>query len=202
MKAIGYVRVSTREQDEEVQLKAIKEFLETKGFELVKIYVDKGEPGAKPFIDRPSASQLVKEIDILKPDFVVAWSLDRLGRTMLDTMNTVLMLEERNVKVLTIKEEFLQTLDPNIRKLILSILAWVAEYERRRIRERQEEAWKQGKIKGRPKKINDEIILQYYQKYRRYGNKKYIWLRLCEDYKQSVISYDRFLKRLKQLLRN
>lgn len=201
MRAVGYVRVSTREQDEEVQFRAIEDFVKGRGFNLIKIYIDKGESGAKPFVDRPSASQLLDEIDILKPDFVVAWSLDRLGRTMLDTMNTILMLEERGVKVLTIKEEFLQTLDPNIRKLILSILAWVAEYERRRIRERQEEAWRQGKIKGRPKKVSDEVILQYYQKYRRYGNKKYIWLRLCEDYKQSI-SYDRFLKRLKHLLKN
>ncbi|MEM2739684.1 MAG: recombinase family protein [Candidatus Bathyarchaeia archaeon] len=201
MGAVGYVRVSTREQDEEVQLKAIERFLEARGFELIKVYVDKGESGAKPFIDRPSALQLLEELDILKPGFVVAWSLDRLGRSMLDTMNTVLMLEEKGVKVLTIKEEFLQTLDPNIRKLILSILAWVAEYERRRIKERQEEAWRQGKTKGRPKKISDEIILQYYQKYRRYGNKKYIWLRLCEDCKQSI-SYDRFLRRLKQLLKS
>ncbi|MDW8061214.1 MAG: recombinase family protein [Nitrososphaerota archaeon] len=201
MKAVCYVRVSTREQDEEIQLKAIEDFVAKRGFELMKIYVDKGESGVKQFMDRPSASKLLKEIDLLKPDFVVAWSLDRLGRTMLDTMNTVLMLEEKGVKVVTIKEEFLQTLDPNIRKLVLSILAWVAEYERRRIRERQEEAWRQGKVKGRPKKISDELILQYYQKYRRYGNKKYIWLRLCEDCKQSI-SYDRFLRRLKRLLKS
>jgi DNA invertase Pin-like site-specific DNA recombinase len=84
---------------------------------------------------------------------------------MLDTMNTVLELESRGIRVITVKEEFLQTLDPNIRKLILSILSWVAEYERKRIRERQEEAWKQGKQKGRPPKVSDDIILKYYKQY-------------------------------------
>jgi len=83
----------------------------------------------------------------------------------LDTMSVVLGLESRGIRVITLKEEFLQTLDPNIRKLILSILSWVAEYERRRIRERQEEAWKMGKPRGRPRKVNDETILRYFKQY-------------------------------------
>lgn len=69
---------------------------------------------------------------------------------MLDTLNTVIELENRGYKVITVKEEWLQTLDDNIRKLVLSILSWVAEFERKRIRERQEEAWRMGKQKGSP----------------------------------------------------
>ena len=150
MKAVAYIKVSTKEQDEEVQRKAIEEFAKQRGIAVLKYYVDKGESSAKPFKSRPSAQLLLQELDKLKPDCIIAWSLDRLGRTMLDTLNTVIELENRGYKVITVKEEWLQTLDDNIRKLVLSILSWVAEFERKRIRERQEEAWRMGKQKGSP----------------------------------------------------
>ena len=165
MRCVAYVRVSTREQDEEVQRSAIEEFARSRGLDVLAWYVDKGESGAKPFRDRPGASRLLEDLRKLQPQCVLAWSIDRLGRSMLDTMNTILELESHGIRVVTVKEEFLQTLDPNIRKLILSILSWVAEYERRRIRERQEEAWRQGKRKGRPPKVSDDVLLRYYSKY-------------------------------------
>jgi len=165
MKAVAYIRVSTAEQDETTQRRAIEQFAEERGIEILEWYVDKGESGAKLFKDRPNARRLLEELDKLKPEAIVSWSLDRLGRTMLDTLNTVIKLENEGYKVITIKEEWLQTLDDNIRRLVLSILAWVAEFERRRIRERQEEAWRQGKQKGRPPKVTDEEIERYIKRY-------------------------------------
>ena len=198
MRCVAYIRVSTKEQDEEVQRKAIREFAKQRGIEVVEWYIDKGESGAKSFRERPQARKMLEELETVKPDCVVAWSLDRLGRTMLDTLNTVIKIENRGVKVITVKEEWLQTLDNNIRKLILSILAWVAEFERRRIRERQEEAWAQGKQKGRPPKVSDEVILRYLKKYQGLS-KKDIWKIMSKD--GFEISYDRFLRRLKKLER-
>jgi DNA invertase Pin-like site-specific DNA recombinase len=115
-------------------------------------------------------------------------------------MNTILELESHGVRVITVKEEFLQTLDPNIRKLILSILSWVAEYERRRIRERQEEAWRQGKQKGRPPKVSDHVIKQYYKQYvvERGLSVRDMWKIMDKD--GYHISYDRLLKRIKKLI--
>jgi len=139
---------------------------------------------------------MLEELKTVKPDCIVAWSLDRVGRTMLDTLNTVIKMENRGVKVITVKEEWLQTLDDNIRKLILSILAWVAGFERRRIRERQEEAWARGKQKGRLPKVSDEVIKKYIAKYRGLS-KKDIWKIMSKD--GFEISYDRFLRRLKKL---
>jgi DNA invertase Pin-like site-specific DNA recombinase len=165
MRCVAYIRVSTKEQDEEVQRRGLEEFARARGIEVVKWYVDKGESGAKLFRDRPSASQLLAELDSLKPDCILVWAIDRLGRGMLDTVSTILMLESKGVRVISKKEEFLQMLDPNIRKLILSIFAWVAEFERQRIRERQEEAWRQGKQKGRPAKAPLEVVKQYLKKY-------------------------------------
>jgi DNA invertase Pin-like site-specific DNA recombinase len=196
MKCVAYVRVSTKEQDEEIQKKAIEEFIRTKNMEIIKWYIDKGESGAKLFKERPAASQLLKEINELKPDCIISWSLDRLGRTMLDTLNTIMEFESKGIKIITIKEEWLQTLDSNIRKLIISILSWIAEFERRRIRERQEEAWRQGKQKGRPQKVSDGVILQYIKKYQGLS-KKAIWKLLKAD--GYDISYDRFIKRIKRI---
>jgi len=165
MRCVAYIRVSTKEQDEEVQRRGLEEFAKARGTEILKWYVDKGESGAKPFRERPSASQLLEELGSLKPECILVWAIDRLGRGMLDTVSTILMLEQRGVRVISKKEEFLQMLDPNIRKLILSIFAWVAEFERQRIRERQEEAWRQGKQRGRPPKVPPETIKQYLKRY-------------------------------------
>lgn len=165
VRAVAYIRVSTREQDEEVQRKAIEEFARARGIEIIKWYVDKGESGAKTFRDRPSARLLLDELDVLKPDIVIGWALDRFGRTMLDTLNTVINLENRGYKVVTVREEWLQTLDDNMRRLVLAILSWVAEFERKRMRERQEEAWAQGKQKGRPPKLKNEELEYYIRKY-------------------------------------
>jgi DNA invertase Pin-like site-specific DNA recombinase len=200
MKCITYIRVSTKEQDEDVQKRAIEEFAKSRGVEILEWYVDKGESGAAPFKSRPAADKLLKDLERLKPECVLSWSIDRLGRSMLDTMNTILELESKGVRVITVKEEFLQTLDPNIRKLILSILSWVAEYERRRIRERQEEAWKHGKQKGRPPKVSDHVIKQYYKQYvaERGLSVRDMWKIMRAD--GHDISYDRLLKRIRKLV--
>ncbi|MEM2201822.1 MAG: recombinase family protein, partial [Ignisphaera sp.] len=120
---------------------------------------------AKPFIERPMARQLLQKIDEQKVDAVIVWSIDRLGRTMLDTLNTIQTLESKGIKVISIKEEWLQTLDDSVRRLVLSILSWVAEFERKRIRERQIEAWSQGKQKGRPRKLKLETVEKYLKRY-------------------------------------
>ena len=198
MKCVAYIRVSTREQDEEIQRKSIEEFCKSRGISILGFYIDKGESGRKIFIDRPSAGQLLEDIERIKPSCIVSWSLDRLGRTMVDTLNTVLEFEKKGVKVLTVKEEWLQTLDDNIRRLVLSILSWVAEFERRRIRERQEEAWRMGKQKGRPPKVRDDVILKYLKRYQGLS-KKDIW-RIMKSNGHDI-SYDRFLKRLKKLVK-
>jgi DNA invertase Pin-like site-specific DNA recombinase len=196
MRCVAYIRVSTKEQDEEVQRKGLEEFAKARNIEILKWFVDKGESGAKPFRERPSASQLLEELGSLKPECILVWAIDRLGRGMLDTVSTILMLESRGVKVFSKREEFLQMLDPNIRKLILSIFAWVAEFERQRIRERQEEAWRQGKQRGRPPKASLEIVKQYLKKYPNLTLKDIWKLMKADGYS---ISYRTLLQKVKVL---
>ena len=199
VRALAYIRVSSREQDEQVQRRALEEFASERGIEVVKWYVDKGESGAKPFRSRPSASRLLAELEQLKPEAIVVWSIDRLGRTMLDTLSTILDFEDKGVKVISVKEEWMQALDSNVRKLILSIISWVAEFERKRIRERQEEAWRAGKQKGRPPKVRDEIIRRYLERYLPKGlSLMDIWRILKGD--GFDIHYETFRRRANRLL--
>ena len=160
MKAVAYVRVSTSIQDEENQVKAIMDFARGRNLEIVKFYVDKEVSGSKPFKSRAAASRLLAELEQVKPDALIVFTVDRIGRDMKDALDTILSLEERGVKVISVREEWLQTLDQNIRKLILSILLWASEFEKRRLRERQEAAWNAGKRKGRPEIVlpADEIL--------------------------------------------
>ncbi|MEM2410114.1 MAG: recombinase family protein [Thermofilaceae archaeon] len=165
LRAYAYVRVSTREQDEEAQRRAIEEFCRARGIEVAGWFVDRGESGAKRFEERPEAARLLDAVKEGGCRAVVVFAIDRLGRSMYDTVETVRRLEEAGVRVLSVREEFLQTLDEGVRKLLLSILAWVAEQERRRIRERQEAAWAAGKQKGRPRKLKSETIEKYLKRY-------------------------------------
>jgi len=201
MRCVAYIRVSTKELDENIQMSSIMEFSKSRGIEILEWYIDKDVSGAIPFSQRPEASRLLQDLNRLKPECIVSWSVDRIGRTMMDTLNTIINLEDKGVKVITIKEEFLQTLDQNIRRLILSILSWVAEFERRRMRERQEEAWRQGKQKGRPRKVSDSTILKYYKTYvvERGISMKDMWKIMRGD--GIDISYSRLKERIRDLKR-
>jgi len=194
VKAFAYIRVSTREQDEDIQRKAIEEFACRNGIEIVEWFIDKGVSGSLPFSQRPSSQQLLSRLDSV--DSIVVWSIDRLGRSMLDTLNTIQTLESKGIKVISIKEEWLQTLDDSVRRLVLSILSWVAEFERKRIRERQIEAWSQGKQKGRPRKLKLETVEKYLK---RYNNMKLkdIWKIMKVD--GINISYNTLRRYVKEL---
>ncbi|MEM1898952.1 MAG: recombinase family protein [Zestosphaera sp.] len=108
---------------------------------------------------------MVKDLEAERVDTVVVGSVDRLGRSTIDTLNTVIELGNKGIRVLSVKEEWLQTLDENVRKLLLSVLAWFAEFERKRIRGRQLEAWSLGKQKGGPRKLKPEVVERYLKKY-------------------------------------
>jgi len=86
-------------------------------------------------------------------DVVVVWALDRLGRSMGDVVANVLELERIGVDLLSAREPWLDTTGP-VRSLLVSVFAWVAEWERRRLVERTNagiaRARAEGKQLGRP----------------------------------------------------
>ncbi|BAA30274.1 recombinase family protein [Pyrococcus horikoshii] len=196
MKAVAYIRVSTKEQDENNQRQAILEFAKKKNIEILGWFIDKGVSGTRKFREREGAQTLMNYIKTNKVDAIIVFAIDRLGRNMEDTVNTIKELEMQGVRVISVKEDFLQTMNPEIRKLILSILSWFAEFERNRIRERQLAAWEAGKQKGRPPKLTDATLKKYLKKYPDLTIRS-LWKIMKAD--GIDISYDWLRKRIKRI---
>lgn len=151
----GYVRVSSRDQNEERQIKALKDF--TKELENQNIYVDK-ESG-KDF-NREKYQEL-KRI-LRKGDTLIIKELDRLGRNK-DGIKEELDYFKKNkirVKILNIPTTLMDLPEENewvfdmINNIMIEVLGAIAEEERNKIRTRQREgieiAKAAGKYKGRP----------------------------------------------------
>ena len=145
---IGYARVSTEEQNLDLQRQGLREA----GCE--RLYEDKGISGAT--IDRPALRRALKSA---KPgDVLVVWKLDRLGRDLRDLVNLAHQLTIKGIgfKVLEGQGAEIDTTTANGR-LIFGIFAALAEFERELISERTKAgmaaAKRAGKHVGRPRKL-------------------------------------------------
>ena len=145
---IGYVRVSTEEQNEARQLKSMKEN------EIEKIFIDK-QSGKN--MNRPAFKEMM---DFVRADDVLyVESYSRLARNTKDLLNIVDELASKGVKFVSLKEN-VDTTTPQ-GKLVFSIFASLAEFERDQLIQRQKEgiaiAKKEGKYKGRkPISVDNE----------------------------------------------
>lgn len=148
-KRVGYVRVSTLDQNESRQLE---------GVQLDKRFVDKasGKDTKRPELQ--AALEYLRDGDVL-----VVHSMDRLARNLDDLRRTVTELTTRGVVVEFVKERLTFTSEDNaMSKLLLSVMGAFAEFERSLIRERQREgitlAKKAGVYKGRKPSLTPERI--------------------------------------------
>lgn len=149
---IGYARVSTDDQNANMQIDALK----AAGCDL--IFQDFGISGA--VVDRP---ELNKALAALNPgDSLVVWRLDRLGRSMLHLLEIVNGLKARNVRLCSLTES-IDTGTP-IGELLLHVLGALAQFERQLMRERCragiDAAKRRGKHLGRPRKLSPERLAQ------------------------------------------
>lgn len=145
---IGYARVSTQGQQD--SLSSQQNALETYGCE--KVFTDQLS-GAKS--DRPG---LVAALDYAREgDSIVVTRLDRLGRSTVDILRTVQDLDARSITIEALDTK-LDTRTPAGR-LVLSVLASMAEFERNLIVERTREglahARAQGRVGGRRSKLDE-----------------------------------------------
>ena len=154
----GYVRVSTRDQNEARQLVAMKEF----GVPDDCVYMDK--QSGKDF-NRPKYQELIQ---CLQPnDVLVVKSIDRLGRNYEDILEQWrLITKEKQAAIVVIDMPLLDTRQGKdltgtlIADIVLQLLSYVAETERNFIRQRQAEgiaaAKARGQRFGRPEKERSE----------------------------------------------
>ena len=164
--AYAYVRVSLREEDPENQRLAIRAWASANGYSVARFFEDVGVSGAVPPWQRPGFRELLEAVK-QAPRPVLIYELSRLGRTFYETLEALRQLEELGAPVIAVspKESFLQSLDPEVRKLVIAIFTWVAERERELLRQRTREgmlrAKAQGKHVGRPpKRIDMNLVMQ------------------------------------------
>jgi DNA invertase Pin-like site-specific DNA recombinase len=127
VRQLGYTRVSTSSQDAQLQLDA----LVAAGVQKRDVFADVTS-GSKTAIERPGMKRLLEYAQ--EGDTVVVWRVDRLGGSLIDVLNTVTLLRDRGVHVRSIADG----IDPatSTGRMMLNMLATLAEYERELIVER------------------------------------------------------------------
>ena len=130
----GYIRVSTNLQDHTRQEKALLEY----GILAENIFADVGS--GKDF-NRPQYQKLINKV-IKAGDTLVITSLDRLGRDMkLILENYNLIVDTRGVTLISLEQHELNSTNPILKTVMLSIYTMLADIERKTMLERQRQAY-------------------------------------------------------------
>ena len=133
-RAALYVRVSTDRQTVENQIAALSKIAEARGWQIVATFNDAGISGAKGRKDRPGLDQMLREAQRGKFDVVMAWAIDRIGRSLVDLLNTIETLSACGVD-LYLDQQSIDTTTP-MGKLMFQVTGAFAEFERSMIRQR------------------------------------------------------------------
>ena len=152
---IGYIRVSSFDQNPERQLEQV---------EVSKVFTDKA---SGKDTERPALEELLAFVR--EGDTVVVHSMDRLARNLDDLRRLVQQLTKRGVRIEFVKECLTFTgEDSPMANLLLSVMGAFAEFERALIRERQREgialAKQRGAYRGRKKSLSLEQVLELQQR--------------------------------------
>jgi site-specific DNA recombinase len=133
-----YMRVSSEEQRDretiEIQREFLPEYCRLYGLEVAQTYADDGVSGTIPLHERPEGRRLLEDAKEGKFSTLLVYRLDRLGRSLLVTVEAHDRLQALGVALKSATEP-IDTSNPSGR-LIFQMLASFAEYERETIRER------------------------------------------------------------------
>jgi DNA invertase Pin-like site-specific DNA recombinase len=148
---IGYARVSTQDQNLDLQLDA----LDRAGAEKVFTDTASGATAARPGLDEALSH-------LRSGDTLVVWKLDRLGRSLRHLIDTIQALSNRGIGFKSLQES-IDTTTPG-GKLVFHVFGALAEFERDLIRERTNAGLKsaraRGRKGGRPKSLTDKQLKQ------------------------------------------
>jgi DNA invertase Pin-like site-specific DNA recombinase len=142
---IGYARVSTQEQNLDLQKDALKKA----GCEKIVVDVASGKNETRAGLEK------LREV-MRKGDVIVVWRLDRLGRSLRHLIDVMTELEGQGIGFQSLQEEINTTTSGG--KLVFHIFGALAEFERNLIKERTTAGLKaaraRGRRGGRPKRLN------------------------------------------------
>jgi DNA invertase Pin-like site-specific DNA recombinase len=146
MRAAIYLRVSTKEQTTENQRRELQAVAERRGFEVVEVYEDHGISGSKGRDKRPAFDKLHKDASRRHFDVVMAWSVDRLGRSLQDLV--AFMEHTKACKVdMYLHQQGLDTTTPAGR-MMYGMLSVFSAFEREMIVERVVSGMARAKAQG------------------------------------------------------
>jgi DNA invertase Pin-like site-specific DNA recombinase len=151
-----YSRVSTASQNTENQVRELRQVAERHGWQVVAEFSDPGISGAKGRDQRPGLEAMMQAVTRREIEMVMAWSVDRLGRSLQNLVEILGELHGKRVD-LYLHQQGLDTSTP-AGKALFQMMGVFAEFERAIIRERVrsglDRAKAQGKRLGRPRNDN------------------------------------------------
>lgn len=132
-RAAVYVRVSTAEQNSELQLRGIQNYANRQAWEIVETYEDTIS-GAKA--RRPGLDTLLADARGRRFQCLLVWKLDRFGRSLVDCLNNIRTLEEHGIRFIAVTQGLDTDMQNPASRFLLHVLGAAAEFERSLIRER------------------------------------------------------------------
>src|SRR3989441_13326961 len=155
MKAAIYARVSTTDQNCELQLAELREYIRRHGWENTVEYVDTGWSGAKA--SRPEFDRLMKDASQREFDAILCWKLDRFGRSLLHCKTALQDLQAHGVRFIATSQNIDTDESNPAARFLLHILMAAAEFERELIRERSMAGLKRYRGQEAAGKVGKEI---------------------------------------------
>ena len=116
MKAAVYARVSSDSQDVDLsisaQLRAIREYANKHGYEIVREYVDQAESGRSA--SRPQFKEMIAIAKLKSPPFqaILVWKLNRFARSRVDSVTYKTLLKNKGIRVISINEHLDESPSP------------------------------------------------------------------------------------------
>ena len=144
-RAVIYSRVSTLDQNPQMQLLDLQQLASQRGFEIIDTYVDHGYSGVR--VKRPALDRMLADARRGRFDVLLVWSCDRVARSTRHLLDVLDELNRLNIQFVSFREA-LDTSGP-LGRAITIIIGAIAELERSLIIERVRAGMRRAKLEGR-----------------------------------------------------
>lgn len=155
IRAAIYARVSTTDQNCDLQLRELREYVSRRGWESAGEFVDTGISGTKA--SRPALDRLMTAAARREFDAVLVYKIDRFGRSVLHLSQQLAALTSYGVRFIAVSQAIDTDASNPSSRLMLTILSGVAEFEREIIVERTRAGVRAAKARGaqlgRPRRV-------------------------------------------------